>query len=312
MPQLSHFVCPNAGDDVDDGGNADDDNGFGGRYVISVTSVDDRRLYVLHYPCEQRVEVYDTTNFRLEEKLSVDGLSDRSGLTSCGTNNCLYANADEKDTVFKVELNNDNKVLKWHVNKPIGLSVNAACNLLVSCWSPDKVQEYTPDGLLVNEICLQSTAPLHAVQLANDQFVACFIDLSCPAWSYDVVEMNSQGRVVRSYADHLRTTTEHQFSLPCHVVMDQNNENIYVADHGNNRIVILNRSSKCAYEFYSSVNGTKLQQPCCLHLDRSSSRLYVVEPVDRGRIFVFNIRRRPAAVPSSCNFAPVQGKVRSK
>jgi 6-phosphogluconolactonase (cycloisomerase 2 family) len=64
--------------------------------------------------------------------------------------------------------------------------------------------------------------------------------------SYDVVEVDTKRRqVVVSYTNQLKSTTQHKFSWPRHLSVDKNNEFILVADTGNNRIVILNRSLKC-------------------------------------------------------------------
>jgi hypothetical protein len=64
--------------------------------IVGLTSVDSRRLFVLRAPSEQKIEVYETTTFKLQQTLNVAGLSDYSDvrgnndLTSCVVNNCLY------------------------------------------------------------------------------------------------------------------------------------------------------------------------------------------------------------------------------
>jgi DNA-binding beta-propeller fold protein YncE len=269
MPQLTHVA------------HADD------RQVVGLTSVDSRRLFVLHYPSEQQIEVYDTRTFKLEQTLKVVGLSDDSpfnGLTSCVINNCLYVSDNANATVYKIELTNHNEVSKWQVDDrdPSGLSVNAARNLLVTCQFDDsKLLEYTPSGSLIREIRLQVTSePHHAIQLTSDQFVVCT--------SNDIIAVNSQGRVVISYTNQLQSTTRHQFKWPHHLAVHKNYDRIFVADEGNDRIVVLSRSLKCAHEFNASVDGSKLQ-PRCLYLNQSNTPLYVGS--GDGRIFVFDIRR---------------------
>jgi DNA-binding beta-propeller fold protein YncE len=162
----------------------------------------------------------------------------------------------ENATVYKIELTGDNQVFKWRVegdSKPVGLSINTACNLLVSCRDDNKLLEYTSSGSLVREIRLESMMrPWHAIQLTSDQFVVCTSD-------DDVVEVNSRGQVVVSYKNQLQSTTRHQFNDPRHLAVDKNNECIFVADTNNNRIVMLSRSLKCAREFKASVDGSRLQ-----------------------------------------------------
>jgi DNA-binding beta-propeller fold protein YncE len=71
----------------------------------------------------------------------------------------------------------------------------------------------------------------------------------------DVVEVDTKGRVVVSYTNQLKSTTQHKFNVPRHLSVDKNNEFILVADTGNNRIVILNRSLKsCARELNVTVS----------------------------------------------------------
>ena len=275
MPQLTHVVQVNDRR----------------RHVVGLTSVDSRRLFVLREPSEQQIEVYDTTTFKLQQTLNVVGLSDDwfNQLTSCVINNCLYVSDYDNATVYKIELTGHNEVSKWRVDDsgPIGLSINAACNLLVTCEGDGKLLEYTPSGSLIREIRLQlTTRPWHAIQLTSDQFVVC-------TWNDedddgDVVEVNSQGQVVISYKNQLQSTTRHQFKWPRHLAVDKNNECIFVADSDNDRIVMLSRSLKCAREFNASVDGRRLP-PQCLYLNQSNSRLYVGSY--KGLIFVFDIRR---------------------
>jgi DNA-binding beta-propeller fold protein YncE len=255
------------------------------RDVVGLTSVDSR-LFVLRQSSKQQIKVYDRTTFKLQQTLNVVGLGDDAwnGLTSCVINNCLYVSDYINDTVYKIELTGHIEVSKWRVDGsgPTGLSINAACNLLVTCRGDKKLLEYTPSGSLVREIRLQSTSqPWHAIQLTSDQFVVCTLNDS------DVVEVNSQGRVVTSYKNQLQSTTRHQFNYPRHLAVDKSNECIFVADFDNDRIVMLSRSLKCAREFNVSVDGRRLQ-PLRLYLNQSNSRLYVGSDC---RIFVFDIRR---------------------
>jgi hypothetical protein len=188
-------------------------------------------------------------------------------------------------------------VSKWSVGRgPRGLSINTACNLIVACGrrlsAAGKIQEYnTTSGSLVREISLKSNdvelRPLHAIQLTSDQFV-----VSC--WNvtnkvYDVVEVDTKGRVVVSYRNQLKSTTQHEFNDPCHLSVDKNNEFILVADTDNNRIVILDRSLKsCARELnVTSVDGG-LQGPRCLYFNVSQNRLFVGEGEGQCRVLMFD------------------------
>jgi DNA-binding beta-propeller fold protein YncE len=257
-----------------------------------VTSIDPR-LFVLRVPSQQQIQVYDLKSFKQQQTLQFSGLSDHtsgSGLTSCVTNNCLYVSDTLTDTVYKVEFSANNKVSKWSVGWcPRGLSVNIACNLIVACGD-STIQEYDTSGSLVREISLESNdvelSPLHAIQLTNDQFV-----ISCYNNNNDVVEVDTKGlRVVVSYTNQLKSTTQQEFNYPRHLSVDKNNEFILIADMKNNRIVILNRSLKscaCELNVMTSVDSG-LQQPSCLYFDSSQNRLFVGEWSGQCRVLVFD------------------------
>jgi hypothetical protein len=245
------------------------------RRTVGMTSVDSRRLFVLRSPSEQKIEVYETTTFKLQQILNVAGLRDNifNDLTSCVVNNGLYVSDFRNTTIYKIELTGDNHVFKWQVDdsrKPYGLSINDACNLLVTCCDDKKLLEYTSSGSLVRGIRLEWTmSPWHAIQLTSDQFVVCTSYDDRRSYDYDddddddddddVVEVNSRGQVVVSYKNQLQSTTRHQFDEPRHLAVDKSNECIFIAEHGNDRIVMLSRSLKCAREFNASLDGIRLR-----------------------------------------------------
>jgi DNA-binding beta-propeller fold protein YncE len=265
------------------------DDGRGG--VAGVTSVDNR-LFVIRSPSQQCIEEYDLTTFKLRQKLAVKDLSDwgDNGLTACVISKCLYVSDHDSDAVFKVQLANDNKILKWSVGSgPIGLSINTAHALLVACYKDGKIQEYDSSGSLVREICLKSNdtslSPFHVKQLTSGQFlVTCWYN-----GIYELFQVDANGQIVVNYTNQLQSTAQQSFLLPRQLAVDKDNECIPVTDTWNNRIVILSRSlNRCAREFnVTSVDGG-LQRPSCLHFDESQGRLIVGEDSGQGRVLVFD------------------------
>ena len=95
-------------------------------------------------------------------------------MTACARNKCLYLSNWDNNNVHTVELSGSNAVKKWSVtDRPAGLSVNIAHNLVVACEGANKLQEYTTRGSLVREIRLQAgvTWPWHAIQLSTGDYV---------------------------------------------------------------------------------------------------------------------------------------------
>jgi hypothetical protein len=270
------------------------------RLVADVTSMDSR-LFVLREPSRQQIQVYDTKKFKQQRALRVKDLSDDtrgSGLALCVTNNCIYVSDIRKNTVYKVKLSGKNKVYSWCVVDPHGLSINSSCNLLVASCRANKILEYTTSGSFVREICLKSNDvvlyPHHAIQLTSDQFVISCLNVTNDETDddddvSDVVEVDTQGRVVVSYRNQLKSTTQHEFSLSLRLSVDKNSEYTFVSDGNNHRILIMNRLlSCCARELnVMSVDGG-LQGPSCIYFDTSHNRLFVGECRGQRRVLVFD------------------------
>lgn len=256
--------------------------------VVGVTSTAGS-LQILCSPSQQQILVYDMKTFKQKGALHVKELSDittGSGLASCETNQCVYvsdSDAVDKDVVLKVELTGNNKVLTWSVGQgPQGLSVNTACNLLISCRNAHKIEEYTTTGSLIREIFLQPKnvvlSPYHAIQLTVNRFVVSYRNET--TLTDDVVEVDGMGRLVVSYTDRLQSTTEKKFRYPRWVSASENCECIFVADSRNDRIIIQNRASQCrptARELNANSLGGKHEGPFCLYFESSQNRLFVGE-----------------------------------
>ena len=85
-----------------------------------------------------------------------------------------------------------------------------------------------------------------------------------------------------------RSQTSHvgQMKGPSSLAVTKN-DNILVADEGNNRILSINRSTGCVQELALSVDGGT-RGPGGLCLDESRGRLYVGECGGQNRVLVFD------------------------
>jgi len=250
--------------------------------VGAVTLLDDD-VFVVRYNSQGQVEVYDAGTFTLRRHITVHGLGTvTSGVTACDRNKCLYLSNYYNNSVHRVELSGSNAKKMWTVSSnPRGLSVNIAHNLVVACRDANKLQEYTTHGSLVREICLQPgvTKPWHAIQLSTGDYVVS-------QWSPGVVSVvGKDGQVVHSYGQS-QTSDVGQMKSPTSLAVTKN-DNILVADHINNRILSINRSTGCVQELTLSVDGG-IQGPLGLCLDESRGRLYVGEYGGQQRVLIFD------------------------
>jgi len=251
----------------------------GGGGVYAVTSLDDD-VFVAPNNNSQQVEVYDAGTFTLQRHITVQGMSHCTAMTACARNRCLYLSDNGNSSVHRVELSGGNAVKTWSVASwPRGLSVNIAHNLVVACLGANKLQEYTTHGSLVREICQAGvTSPWHAIQLSTGDYVVS--QFTSPGV---VSVVGVDGQVVHSYGQS-QTSDVGQMKNPTSLAVTKN-DNILVADNGNNRIVSINRSTGCVQELALSVHGG-IQHPIGLCLDESRGRLYVGEGGGQHRVLV--------------------------
>jgi len=243
-----------------------------GNEVGGVTSLGDD-VFVVRFNSQEKIEAYDANTFTLQRLITVPGLGDFPlGLTACPHNNCLYASDRNNSNVHRVYLSGSNAVMKWSVARgPAGLSVNSEHNLLVMSRGESKLQIFTTDGTLLENIQLQADIerPWHAVQLSTGQFL-----VSHSSSLHHVCLVGDDGAVVCSYGGEKGSQLT-QMSYPTGLAVDGEGR-VLVAEVGNNRLLMVDKSLSSAHEMPVSVDGG-LQRPFSLWYDQPRRRLYVGE-----------------------------------
>jgi len=250
-------------------------------YAVSLlASLGDKVFAGYHY-C-QHVDVHDATTFVFQHNLQYPGQY-CSGLAACSSNNCLYASDEQYSCIHRVDLSGSSAVKQWSVaSRPAGLSVNKEHNVVVACRDAHKLQEYTTHGTLVREISLQQvgmTYPWHAVQLSTGDYV---VSQHTSPGAVHVVGVD--GQVVHSY-DQSQASNVGPMNHPASLAVTKNDD-ILVADYGNDRILSLDSSLSSAQVLALSVDSG-LQQPSGLCLDETRGRLYISEFDRSCRVMVF-------------------------
>ena len=243
-----------------------------GKWVLSVTSVDDKLFMLLERDNDQ-VAVYSINDYQLLRHLNVPELTPdySNDMTSCVRHKCLYMSHHGNSCIHRYDLSSS-AISKWPVPyKPFGLSVTPSNNLLVTCWAlANKLVELSADsGQCVREIALHSDIvyPWHGVQLTTGQFVVChgvgFNDLP------RVCVVGDDGKVTRSYGGQ-RGSDVGRLYCPCHLAVDKDSQFIFVADLLNYRVVLLSPT----LEFVRYVSD-ELSDPRRLYLHQATRRLFV-------------------------------------
>jgi len=239
--------------------------------VRGVTSVDDE-LFVLLNQKDNQVAVYSIDDYQLLHYINLPGLVPRgqNDITSCVRHKCLYMSDWNKSCIHRYDLASS-LIGHWLVPGKIrGLSVTPSCNLLVTCYEPNKLIELRGDkGESVREIALQSdiTCPWHSVQLTTGQYVVChgvgYKELQ------RVCIVDDDGQVTRSCGGK-KGSNVGQLDAPRHLAVDKDSQSIFVANYDNGRVVLLSPT----LEFVRYVSSYQ-SRPERLHFHQATRRLFV-------------------------------------
>jgi len=246
---------------------------------------------VLRWKEHDQVEVYDVITYRLQLCLTVTNARGLIDITSCEHSLCLYISDDIAESVHSVGLQGN--TTQWPVSdRPWGLSVNAAHNVLVTCRFVRKIKEFSPRGDLLRDVTLPDDVinPFHAIKLTSGQFIVCH------GWRHDPVHrvctVSADGReIVRSRGGQPASDTG-QYNAPCHLAVD-NHELVFVADQHNQRVTLLSPTLNYIRQVVS--RDQLKQEPGWLCLDVQRRRLYVVvckfkdDRYTAGRVVVFSV-----------------------
>jgi len=261
-----------------------------GKAVDCVTSLGNE-IFLVRDKERDQVEVYDVNTYRLQRCLTVPNARFFADMTSCEHYHCLYIAEDHVDCVHRLEV--DGTATHWPVNDvPRGLSVNAAYNLLVTCFEVRKIKEFSSHGDLLRQLTLPDDIinPKHTIQSRSCQFIVCHGDFDDPL--HGVCMISADGRhIVHSHGGQ-RGSDIGQYDMPSHLAVDDN-KCVYVVDVFNRRVTLLSPTLSYTREVVSS---DKLKwEPDTLYLDVQRRRLYVTDNEwddvewTLGRVVVFSV-----------------------
>jgi len=248
-------------------------------------------IYLLRPKERDQVEVYDVITYRLKRCLTVPNARGFSDMTSCEHNRCVYISDHSDECAHRLDV--QGVITRWTVNdKPCGLSVNAAHNVIVTCDAVRKIKVFSSHGDLLRELKLPDDVvnPLHAIQTRSGQFIVCHGGRDDPV--HRVCLMSGDGRhIVHSHGGQPGSDTG-QCRVPRHLAVEDD-DFVFVVDAINRRVTLLSPTLEYVRQVVSC-NQLKWR-PFRLCLDTERRVLYVTEnelkdgKFTSGRVVVFNV-----------------------
>ena len=262
-----------------------------GNAVCGVTLLDNL-LYVLRDGLSsEQLEVYHKDSYHLQYRLTVSALDSPADIVACAHNRCAYISdgGGGAQCVRRLALPCAAVRSSWPVNdKPAGLSVSDLHSLLVTCPEVRLVKEFSTDGRLLRQVQLPEdvVVPCHTAQLTGARLAVCHGGYYDRAGRHRVCLIGSDGQVDKSFGGSCSSGTQ-QMNAPAHLAVDRN-KFVFVADLGNDRVLLLSSSLTYMREVMST---DKLKGwPRRLCLDEDKNRLYVaVNDSEGGQVAVVSI-----------------------
>jgi len=258
--------------------------------VHGVTSLADE-VYVVRWKELDQVEVYDVITYRLQRCLTVPNLRGITDMTSCEHCHSVYIANNVDKCIHRLGV--QGAVTRWDVgDKPRGLSVNAAHNLLLTLREVRKIKEFSSRGDLLRELKLPDDVihPWQAIETRNGQFIVCHGDLGDVV--HRVCKVSGDGRhVVHSHGGQ-RGPGSGQYNVPLRLAVD-GNEFVFIADINNGRVTLLSPTLEFI-RYVTSLDQLKWH-PVRMYLDAQRRRLYVADNewkdghYTAGRAVVFSV-----------------------
>jgi len=237
------------------------------------------------------VEVYDVISYRLLRCLTVPNIRGFSDMTSCKHFRCLYISDHIVECIHRLDLQG-NSTQRPVNDIPVGLSVNADHNLIVTCRRVRKIKEFSPRGDLLRDVTLPDDVinPWHAIQLTNGQFIVCHGEHGAPMNRVCKVSEDG-GHIINSHGGQPGSNIG-QYNEPIHLAVNDN-EFVFVVDVFNRRVTLLSPTLDYKRQVVSSDQFKWLPFRLCLDVQRR--RLYVTEievkdgKFTAGRVVMFTV-----------------------
>jgi len=241
------------------------------------------------------VEVYDVITYRLQRRLTVPNIRGFSDVKSCEHYHSLYIGDHVVECVHRLDISLQGAATRWPVNdKPQGLSVNAAHNVIVTCRDVRKIKEFSSHGDLLRELTLPDDVinPWHTIQSHSGQFIVCYGSRVLDDPIHRVCVISADGRhIVHSHGGQ-RGPDIGQYDVPGHLAVDDSGS-IFVADINNRRVTLLSPTLNYVREVVSS--DELKWRPTRLYFDVQKRHLYVADNYEKGgkytagRVLMFSV-----------------------
>ena len=183
-------------------------------------------------------------------------------------------------------------VTRWTVDDHlVGLSVNVAHNVIVTCPLVHSIKEFSSRGDFLREFPLRDDVinPSHAIQTRSGQFIVSHGDDRV----HRVCTISADGRHIVHSHDRRRGSLTGQYDWPYHLAVDDD-EFVFVADLFNRRVTLLSPTLEYVRQVVS--RDQLMGKPRRLYLDTQQRLLYVAviewkESGNLGRVAVFMFRK---------------------
>lgn len=246
------------------------------RSVFGVAKLDGLLYVLTGFP--NSIRLYSDPGPRLlQSQIKISRIKLPWDLAASDSDRCLYVTDRGNRCVWKIT-SPKHRVSKWlsGIGNPYTLSVTADGHVILPRQGfPSYVIIYTSNAVPVR--CIQLPAdlesPLHAVASSTEKLWLSYGKLY--RRTRGICEVTAEGKVVRSYEpEESHQELEDSAGHPCQLSLDPVSDRLFVADYGNNRVILLN-SDLSWNQVVVCKTKDGIRQPSRICYDATEMRLIV-------------------------------------
>lgn len=232
----------------------------------------------------------DKLPFQLEEEILIEEIQSPHSIVSFRNSKRLYVTDKAQKCIWKINRASQH-VGKWllDIDNPFTMSLSNDNRMLVlrDTHPSSQLEFYAPDAVLVRRLLLPTEIqmPLHAIQRPDgDLIVSHWKKMLNGLGKWVISRLTSDGQLIRQFCPQDKLQ---ELQYPRHLCEDSNNRWLFVADYGNDRVLLFDSKSLGWRQILvtNQENDVRLPRLC---FDEANRHLFVGKFEGDIKVFAIN------------------------
>ena len=232
------------------------------------------------------MEVYENRigfRFVTYKYITLNSISYQDDIVYNIKSKCLYISDSTRRCIWLMTTTGEPQLTEWltTLTRICTISLSNEGHLLVLRESQTIIMEvYSLNATLIRTLNLPQDVkdPRHVVQTSAGNFVILHRLSNALSGKFAITQLTSDGQLIHRF---LSRNQSEELSDPRHLSLDPENNLLFVADYGNNRVVLLDSNVLTWKKVLLSQKADGIHDPFRLFYDTSKKHLFVAQQMHR-------------------------------